>query len=143
MPSKSVHASPKSKRVKNIPKSMRVTPLVSKWNINESENFENFSPLMNSSHVIQFNEDEIKSSKTLNYHPNIQNDLNKITMNMDQDIAYLEGTVILGCKQGFCRIIYNSGVTIEGFYENNLLKNGSIIFQNGLEFCGSFEKDML
>lgn len=79
----------------------------------------------------------------MNYYPLIYQDLDKIKMNLEVELEYFEGIVKKGKKQGFCRMIYNTGVVIEGFYDENLIQTGSIIFSNGVEYRGEFQNNVL
>lgn len=56
----------------------------------------------------------------------------------EAEIDFFEGALNKGKKEGFCRLVYNTGMNIEGFFKNNEIKNGLITFNNGFEFQGEF-----
>lgn len=47
-------------------------------------------------------------------------------------------------KSGFCRLIYKSGLFIEGIFRSgNLEGEGVMVFPNGIEHTGMFKKGFL
>ena len=68
----------------------------------------------------------------------IYSDLKKTKVILDIEVDYFEGVIRRDKKEGFCRLIYNTGVIVEGFFEKNIITTGSIVFNNGIEYRGSF-----
>lgn len=63
---------------------------------------------------------------------------------LDETIDFFEGTIIRKQKQGFCKIIYDYGLTKEGnFVDDKMEGEGMISYSNSLMLIGTFKNDLL
>ncbi len=77
------------------------------------------------------------------YTPEIFKELNNFK-DFYHHIEFFEGSLVKGHKQGFCKIIYENGIYVEGFFRNDVLEGeGMIMLENGFRFKGYFRRNFL
>ena len=51
---------------------------------------------------------------------------------MELEIDFFEGSMVKGKKNGLCRIVYNNGIFLEGYYKMGTLLHGTLRMANGV-----------
>lgn len=74
-----------------------------------------------------------------NYYPQVYLDLKQIGVPLEAEVEFFEGAIRGGKKEGFCKVLYRNGVSVEGFFQENQIRSGTIMMSNGLEFSGEFQ----
>ena len=68
----------------------------------------------------------------------------KNEIQIEDDLLVFEGSIVKNQKSGFCKLVYKSGLMIEGIFRSgNLEGEGVMVFPNGIEYSGIFKKGFL
>lgn len=88
-------------------------------------------------------ERRIKKKRSL-YTPDFLEHFNFVEIKVEKEITFFNGSIIEGKKQGFCKILYNTGIYIEAFFIDNIANGeGFLIMENLFEFRGNFKNGFL
>lgn len=83
-------------------------------------------------------------AKKREYTPTVIKKLIQDEINVEDELEIFEGSLVKKQKSGFCRLIYKSGLFIEGIFRSgNLEGEGIMIFPNGIEYSGMFKRGIL
>ena len=88
-------------------------------------------------------EKRLKKKRSL-YKPDFLEHLNFIEIKVEKEIVFFNGNLLNGKKEGFCKILFNTGIYIEAFFVNNKAEGeGFLIMENLFEFRGNFINNFL
>lgn len=92
--------------------------------------------------IFDFNQQGKKGK--FDYTPQSISNFVSYDVDLEDELEVFEGTIVKKQKTGFCRLVYKSGLYVEGIFRSgNMEGEGTLILPNGIEYMGIFRKGIL